>query len=178
MSHAALKVSDRLTAVELDSAARHESEGRVRCRILAVRQLALGHSVAQVQGYFGLGKSQLYEWVRRYNAQGLEGLRDRPRSGAPQRLAHEQEAPFLERLHAGPPADSPLAAYRGEDLRHLLKDEFGATYSLSGVYALLHRLGQSSLVPRPHHPQAAPAAQKAFKKSAASAVSGSTGGPS
>jgi hypothetical protein len=57
MSHAALKVSDRLTAVELDSAARHESEGRVRCRILAVRQLALGHSVAQVQGCFGLGKS-------------------------------------------------------------------------------------------------------------------------
>ncbi|MGZ8195319.1 MAG: hypothetical protein ACXWTH_06795 [Methylosarcina sp.] len=61
MSHITLQVSDRLTAVEWDSAARHESEGRVRCRILAVRQLALGHSVAQVQGYFGLGKSQLYE---------------------------------------------------------------------------------------------------------------------
>lgn len=178
MSHVVLKVSDRLTADELDSAARHESEGRVRCRILAIRQLALGHSVAQVQGCFGLGKSQLYEWVQRYNAQGLEGLRDRPRPGAPQRLAHEQEAQFLERLHAGPPPDSHLAAYRGEDLRHLLKDEFGATYSLSGVYALLHRLGQSNLVPRPHHPQADPAAQETFKKSAASAARGHTGGPS
>lgn len=84
----------------------------MHCRILAVRQLALGHSVAQVQGCFGLGKSQLYEWVQRYNVQGLEGLRDRPRLGAPQRLTHEQEALFLKRLHAGPPPDSqpPIAA--------------------------------------------------------------------
>ena len=178
MSYTALKLSERLTADELDSAARHESEGRVRCRILAIRQLALGHSVAQVQGRFGLGKSQLYQWVQRYNAQGLAGLRDRPRSGAPQRLAHEQEAQFLQRLHAGPPPDSHLAAYRGKDLRQLLKAEFGVIYSLSGVYALLHRLGQSSLVPRPHHPQADPTAQEAFKKSAAPAARGSTGGPS
>jgi transposase len=177
MSHVALKVSDRLIADEL-GAARHEPKGQVRCRILAVRQLALGHSAAQVQGCFGLGKSQLYEWVQRYNAQGLEGLRDRSRSGAPQRLAHEQEASFLERLHDGPPPDSHLAAYRGEDLRHLLKNEFGAIYLLSGVYALLHRLGQSSRVPRPHHPQADPAAQEAFKKSAGPAGSGSPGGPS
>ncbi|MGZ8195320.1 MAG: helix-turn-helix domain-containing protein [Methylosarcina sp.] len=53
--------------------------------------------------------------MQRYNTQGLEGLRDRPRSGAPQRLAHEQEAPFLERLQAGPPPSHP-AVYRGEDL--------------------------------------------------------------
>jgi transposase len=80
-------------------------------------------------------------------------------------LAHEQEAPFLDRLHAEPPPDSQLAAYRSEDLRHLLKDEFGVTYSLSGAYALLHRLGR-------------PTAQEACKKSAAPAGSGSAGGSS
>jgi hypothetical protein len=48
MSHSALKVSDRLTADEINSAARHESEGRGRRHILAVRQLALNHSLAQV----------------------------------------------------------------------------------------------------------------------------------
>jgi transposase len=54
-------------------------------------------------------------------------------------LAHEKEAPFLERLQPEPPPDRHLVAYRGEDLRHLLKDEFGETYSLSSVHALLHR---------------------------------------
>lgn len=47
MSHAALKLTDRLTADERDSATRRESEDRVRYCILAVRQLAPGHSVAQ-----------------------------------------------------------------------------------------------------------------------------------
>ncbi|WP_155920633.1 hypothetical protein [Methylobacter luteus] len=46
MSHIALKVSDRLTADGRHNTARPESEDRVRCRILAIRQLALGHSEA------------------------------------------------------------------------------------------------------------------------------------
>ncbi|MEY8690082.1 MAG: winged helix-turn-helix domain-containing protein [Leptothrix sp. (in: b-proteobacteria)] len=48
----------------------------------------------------------------------------------------------------------------------MLRQEFGAEYSLSGVYALLHRLGLSNLVPRPQHPRSSEAAQAAFKKSA------------
>lgn len=153
-----------LDGAVLEAEARHEADGRVRCRLLALRQLALGESVAQTAGQFALRKSQLYAWVARYHGEGLAGLRDRPRSGAPQRLARAQEAVFLERLHAGPPPGSGLAAYRGEDIRGLLWDVFGVSYTLSGVYALLHRLGQSNLVPRPHHPQADPAAQAAFKK--------------
>jgi len=169
MSPEVLMRAGGLEASALAAAACHEADGRVRCRVLALRQLALGQSVAQTAGQFALGKSQRYEWVKRYAAEGLAGLRDRPRSGAPQRLGREQEGAFLECLHAGPPAGSGLAAYRGEDLRQLLHDEFGATYALSGVYALLYRLGQSSLVPRPYHPQADPAAQAAFKKPAARA---------
>jgi len=38
-------------------------------------------------------------------------------------------------------------------------------YRLSGVYALLHRLGYRCLMPRPRHPKADSQAQEAFKKS-------------
>ena len=131
--------------------------------------LARGCSVAQTAGQYALGHSVLYGWIRRYDAKGLEGLRDRPRSGQPPHLEREHEAAFLQRLHAGPPACSGLTAWRGEDSRELLRQEFGAGYSLAGVYALLHRLGQSSLVPRPHHPQSDPAALAAFKKRSAPA---------
>lgn len=148
----------------LETAARHERDGRVRGRILAMLHLARGHTVAQTAGRYALGKSVLYGWIRRHDGEGIEGLRDRPRSGQPQRLAREHEQAFVLRLHQGPAPGSGLAAWRGEDLRALLRDEFGAEYSLSGVYALLHRLGQSSLVPRPQHPESDPAAQEAFKK--------------
>ena len=148
----------------LEAAARHERDGRVRARMLAMLHLAQGHTVAQTAGRYALGKSVLYGWIRRHDGEGVEGLRDRPRSGQPQRLAREHEQAFLRRLHEGPPPDSGLAAWRGEDFRALLREEFGAEYSLSGVYALLHRLGQSSLVPRPRHPDSDPAAQESFKK--------------
>lgn len=150
----------------MEEAARHEVNARVRCRLLALRQLALGRTVAQTAGLYALGGNQLYHWIRRFEAQGLAGLKDRPRSGAPQRLARASEAAFVRRVLDGPSADSGLSAWRGEDLRGVLRQEFGAEYSLSGVYALLHRLGLSNLVPRPQHPRSDEAAQAAFKKSA------------
>ena len=70
-------------------------------------------------------------------------------------------------VHAGPPASSGRSAWRASDLREVLAREFGAHYSISGVYALLRRLGQASLVPRPQHPDADPSAQRAFVKKSA-----------
>ena len=159
---------DARLVMALEAAARHEPCGRVRARLLAVRYLLAGHSPDEAAGVFGLSRSSLYRLRAQFAAGGIEALRDRPRSGAPQRLAHRHEAAFLARLHAGPPRSSGLAAWRGEDLRALLAREFGAHYSLSGVYALLHRLGQSDLVPRPQHPDADPSAQAAFIKKSAS----------
>ena len=167
MAQATLTVATQLSTEQVTALARREPNARVRCRLLAVRHLLDGHALDETAGLFALGRTQLYHWVHRYNAEGVAGLADRPRSGLPPTLPHEQEAAFLARLHAGPSADSGLAAYRGEDVRQLLREEFGAEYSLSGVYALLHRLKQSNLVPRPQHPDADPAAQAAFKKSAA-----------
>ncbi len=152
---------------ELRALAHVERDARVRCRLLVVAYVQSGHSAYEGDGLFGLSAVQIRQWIRRYNAEGIEGLRDRPRPGAPPLLEPEQEGVCLARLHAGPPPERGLAAWRGEDIRQLLAAEFGAEYSLSGVYELLHRLGQSSLVPRPSHPKSDPAAQAAFKKSAA-----------
>lgn len=163
----ALVVSDSLSVAQLRDLVHRESDGRVRARLLAVAHLLSGHSPAQSEDLFGLKATQLRFWIRRYNAEGVAGLADRPRSGARPRLSPAQCEALLAQLHQGPPAETGLAAWRGEDVRRLLHTAFGIAYSLSGVYALLHRLKQSNLVPRPQHPQADPAAQARFKKSAA-----------
>jgi transposase len=163
----ALAVVPKQSVEELRARAHVERDPRVRGRLLAVAYVQSGHSAYEGDELFGLSAVQIRQWIKRYNAEGIEGLSDRPRSGARPRLEQEQEAIFLARLHAGPPPECGLAAWRGEDLRQLLAEEFSAEYSLSGVYALLHRLGQSSLVPRPSHPSSDPATQAAFKKSAA-----------
>lgn len=164
MGTTANEIEAAARVAELAAAAHRERDGRTCRRMLAVRHVLAGHSVSQTAGLFALGRTQLRAWLGRYAQEGLGGLADRPRPGQPKRLAPEHEAAFLARLHAGPPTHSGLAEWRGQDLRALLAREFDAHYSLSGVYALLHRLKQSNLVPRPRHPDADAAAQAAFKK--------------
>jgi len=97
-------------------------------------------------------------WVARYNAAGIVGLWDQPRSGQPTKLAREQEAAFRARLEAGPQPGDGVSVLHGEDIRRILEREFGAVYSLDSVYVLLRRLGYAPLRPRPVHPKSDPEA--------------------
>jgi transposase len=156
----ALRIQTELTERDLAQDARAEPDARVRQRILAIRLLVMGHTVPQAAPMVGLKERQVRNWVHRFEAQGLEGLRDRPRPGQPKHLRTENEEAFKTRIRR-PPRGQIL---RGQDVRRLLQEEFGAAYSLGGVYFLLHRLGFSSLSPRPLHPQTDLKAQDDFKK--------------
>ena len=160
----ALRVAQSLTAAELARRAKREADARVRGRILAIRYLRLGHTVPEAGEALGMSQRQLRTWVHRYNAEGLEGLRDRPRPGQPPHLSPDRVEEFKKRVRPGPRPQDGVCALRGVDLQRILREEFGADYSLAGVYFLLHRLGFSSLVPRPQHAQADEQAQADFKK--------------
>ena len=118
--------------------ARAERNARVYRRLLALHHLALGYSVEQAAL---VSISQIYNWIERYETQGLEGMRDRLRCRAPQRLARQGQGEFVQRVLQSSGADSGLAAWRVEHLRAVLHQEFDAHYSLLSVYALLHWLG-------------------------------------
>ena len=79
MKRKKLWCADPQSAQQLAGAARRESNGRVRSRMLAVRHLLTGHCADETAGLFLIGRSQLYYWLHRFRAEGLAGLRDRPR---------------------------------------------------------------------------------------------------
>ena len=161
---AALKVTGTLSVVDLKRAAAAESHPKVRERILIVRHVFAGNSVPQTSMAFSLGERQIRVWIHRYNREGLAGLRDLPKPGQPAHLKPERIAAFKARIEAGATPGDGVCVLRGKDIQRLLRKEFEAVYSLDGVYALLHRLGFSALVPRPRHPKTDPEAQAAFKK--------------
>ncbi len=129
-----------------------------------MRYMLQGHSARKAASIFPISGRQIGMWVRRYDTEGIEGLRDRPRPGRPPILDPQKVDAFKERIRTGPTDAEGLAAYRAEDARRMLAREFNSEYSISGTYFLLHRLGFSSLVPRPVHPKTDPAAQATFKK--------------
>ena len=155
-----LKIETELTERDWARLAKAECDARVRQRILAIRLIGMGHTVPQAAPVVGLKERQVRNWVHRFVAEGLEGLRDRPRPGQPKHLPAQDEEAFKGRIRR-PPRGRIL---RGADIQRLLKEEFGANYSLGGVYFLLHRLEFSSLSPRPLHPHTDKNAQDEFKK--------------
>lgn len=151
------------TADQLADLARSEPRAKVARRLAAVRSALLGSTAAQVAEHALLSERQVRTWVARYNAGSVAALADRTGRGRKAPLTDDQEQRLKARLRAGPTDADGVCTLRGEDVRRILKAEFGLTRSLQAVYDLLHRLGFEPLRPRPQHPKADPAAATAFK---------------
>jgi transposase len=135
-------------------------------RLSAVRLAMLGQAAPQIALQVLLSQRQVRAWVYRYNGGGLAALDDLPGRGRKGPLDDPDQRRLLRhRLEAGPTQQDGVCAFRGEDVRRILEQEFGVVRSLDAVYELMHGLGFEPLRPRPRHPDADPDAQEAFKKS-------------
>lgn len=160
--------SDLVTLREL---ARAEADARQRDRYRAVLLAAEGGGGGgggelegdQIAGRLGRSPRFVDQWLARYRAGGLGGLRPRKARGRAPELDAERRQAFKARMLAGPTAaDRGVCALRGADARRILAAEFGAELTLSAAYAPMHRLNLSCLRPRPRHRKNDPAAMAAW----------------
>jgi len=134
-------------------------------RMLAIANALDGMDRASAAAAAGLERQALRDAIVRYNAEGIEGLRDRPRSGRPRQLTAKQEKSLAEMLVKGPdPERDGISAYTLDDLCALVEKRFKRTYTDRGMSKLVKRLGFSRQKARPHHPERDDAAQAAFKR--------------
>jgi transposase-like protein len=92
-------------AVELRREARRCRDTAASRRMLALALVLEGASREEAARAAGMDRQTLRDWVHRYNAEGLAGLRDRPRSGRKPRLTPEQEAELAAAVERGPDPD-------------------------------------------------------------------------
>ena len=154
-----------LTAGELRRAARKEKNSTVSRRILALALVLEGSERKTAAESCGMDRQTLRDWVHRYNAEGLAGLRSRQPMGPRSRLTTEQQAELAALVEAGPdPEQHGVVRWRRVDLRDELERRFGVKLHERSVGKVLAKLGYRRLSVRPRHPQADEAAQEAFKK--------------
>jgi transposase len=133
--------------------------------MLALALVLEGSSRAEAARAAGMDRQTLRDWVHRYNAEGIEGLRDRPRPGRPCALDEGRQAALKALILRGPKLERDgCVAWRVRDLRALVERRFGLRYSESGIRRVLHGLDLSWQKARPIHPEADPKAQERFKK--------------
>ena len=160
----AVPIATGQTPAELRTLAHRERDGRVGARLLALANALDGMSRAAARAA-GMGRQTLRDWVQRYNAEGIEGLRDRPRPGRPCALDEGRQAALKALVLKGPKLERDgCVAWRARDLRGLVERRFGVRYSESGIRRLLHGLDLSWRKARPVHPETDPTAQERFKK--------------
>lgn len=152
-------------ATELRRLARRERDGRVGARLLALANALDGLPREAAARLAGMTGQSLGDRVHRYNGEGPEGLRDRPRSGRPPRLDDGRQATPKALVLKGPKLERDgCVAWRVCDLCALVERRFGVRYGESGMARLVRRLDLSRQKARPVHPEADRGAQGRFKK--------------
>jgi transposase len=158
-----------LGAGELRREARRCRDAAASRRMLALALVLEGSSRAEAARHAGMDRQTLRDWVHRYNAGGLDALRDRHRSGRKPRLTPEQGAELAAVVERGPDPDRDgVVRWRRVDLKALIEARFAVRLHERTVGKVLRRLGFTRLSVRPRHPKADEAAQEAFKKASPS----------
>jgi transposase len=134
-------------------------------RLLALALVMDGHTRTEAAERSGMERQTLRDWVHRYNAEGIEGLRSSPVPGKPSSLNDAQMAELKATVLKGPdPEKHGVVRWRCIDLRVEVARRFTVEVTERTIGKWLRKLDLTRLQPRPFHPKKDEAAQAAFKK--------------
>lgn len=152
-------------AAGLRALASREGDAKVARRLLALAMVMEGFSRTDAASATGMDRQTLRDWVHRYNAQGLAGLRSIRGGGRSPHLSPAQMAELQALTLKGPdPETHKVVRWRCVDLRAEVARRFDVTVDERTIGKWLRKMGLTRLQPRPYHPKRDPAAQEAFKK--------------
>ena len=128
----------------LNNAYKKEKDSNVKERILLVKHVKIDKQEAASVAEHELNRSRwwAYKWLHRFDKDGLDGLKDQPRSGRPPDVPEDVMMQIRSEL-----ADSNT----GWDFRQvmdLIYKKTGVRYHEVHIYRLLHKWGFKSKVPQ------------------------------
>jgi putative transposase len=130
-----------LPHTKLDKLYKQESNSDVKERIQLVRRILQDKQhIEDVAKELHRCRAWAYKWYKRYNEKGLDGLRDKERSGRPTDVPKEIMVKIRQEL-----ADSNTGWDFRQVMDHIYK-KTGVRYHEVHIYRLLHKWGFKSKV--------------------------------
>ena len=129
------------TSIELRKLAKKSGDRLVTSRLYALADLLECKLRCEVAKAHDVSRETLRLWVKRYNQDGIEGLKDKPRSGRKPCLTEAQKDAFCKIVETGPTAEDGIVRWRCVDLKKWLKETHNVEINERTVGKLLHRYG-------------------------------------
>ena len=160
-----IQLRDDYDAAGLRRLAKQSRNNRQIRRLLALAAVYDGMSRTDAAQVGGMDRQTLRDWAHRFNAEGPDGLTDRPRPGRECLLSDTQLAELAKIVETGPdPAVDGVVRWRRIDLKRVIEERFGVVYSERSISDLLARLAFSHISGRPQHPEQDEHVIAGFKK--------------
>ena len=153
------------TASELRNFASKCGDGAQVRRVLAIALVLDGRSRAEAAEQNGMDRQTLSDWVHRYNAAGIDGLKSRLPPGAAPLLSDAQKTELRALVVKGPdPEKDRVIRWRCVDLQAEIARRFSVRVHENTVSKWLHGFRLTRLQPRPCHPKTEIIPPETFKK--------------
>jgi transposase len=111
-----------------------------RARI--VHLASQGQTIPQITAELGAAANVVRKWFKRFEQQGLAGLGDAPRPGAPPRYSAEDKARVLQAARTRPEAlGLPYASWTFERLAAYVQEQLGLPIKKTRIFEILQAEG-------------------------------------
>lgn len=144
-------------ASELQWQYKREKDSSVRERLLMIIWLKKGKTTYEVADLLNCPQSKVMYWKSRFEKEGLNGLRTKPRSGKTPKLSKSEVRLIKQKLES-------VNCWQTKWVRNLIYQETGVTYTQRHVVRLLHKWGFERIIPRKEHEKADKQEQEEFLK--------------
>ena len=128
----------------LSQAYKNERDADVRERILLIRRVRVDNNEASTVAEKELHRSRwwAYKWLKRFDNDGLVGLKNKHRSGRPPEVSEETSAMIAKQLSEN------KSGWMAKEVMNLIYERTGVKYHEVHIYRLLHRWGFIPKVPQ------------------------------
>jgi putative transposase len=152
--------NNNISKTRFEQLYRKESNTNTKKMILLVLNVVYDkHIPAQVARDLHRSRTWASDWLKRYREEGIEGLRDRPKSGRPPDIPEEIACKIKNQL------SSSKQGWTTKQVYDIIIRESGVHYHQIYIYTLLRRWGFKQKVPRRVHVNTASNEEKErFKK--------------
>lgn len=131
--------------------AKHGRDGRAVNRARMVLYSGGGRKLSEIAALLDTTPEVVSSWIRRYEAEGVDGLYDRPRSGRPAKADGKYEARLVELVEASPDRVDPKCPWSVWTLGRLaarMEHEGFEPVSEDTIRRALHRRKYAFLRPK------------------------------